>query len=130
MRRTSIVALLMTLMLAACGGTESAPLVPGELVVRVVGQGTSPGAMVLTISGGPITKATPIAGVQGALSSDAAGSHLLLVGSLVSGDLAVVTIPDKSLAARYLVTVSQIADGTTFSLIDVAGRNASLVARP
>ncbi len=116
--------------LTACGGTESTPPVPGELIVRVVGQGTSPGAMVLTISGGPITKATPITGVEGALSTDASGSHLLLVGTLVSGDLAVLTIPDRSLAARYVISLAQLADASTFSLLDLSQRTASLVAQP
>lgn len=123
-------AMIAAVFLIACGGTESTPPVPGELVVRVTGQGVSPGAMVLAIGGGPITKVTPIGSVEGALSTDASGSHLLLVGTLTSGDLAVLTIPDKSLAARYVVAITQIADAATYALLDPAQRSASLVARP
>lgn len=127
MRRRSLLALMA---LVGCGGTDPVPVTPGELAVQLTAPGSAPGAMVLTVTGGPISGVMPASGVQGALSTDAVGTHLLLVGSLDGGVVAVLQIPDAALATRYVVRIDQVADGTTFALLDPAQWNASLVTRP
>lgn len=126
MKRLTLFALLA---LAGCGGTDPIPVTPGELAVQLTAPGTPPGAMVLTVSGGPVSGITPTNGIEGALSTDADGTHLLLVGSLNGGVVAVLQIPDVALAARYVVRIDQVADGTTFALLDPAQWGASLVTR-
>lgn len=127
MTRISLLALLA---LVGCGGTNPVPVTPGELAVQLTAPGTPPGAMVLTVSGGPISGVTPATGIEAALSTDADGTHLLLVGSLGGGVVAVLQIPDNALATRYVVRIDQVADGTTFALLDPAQWAATLVTRP
>ena len=122
--------LLCVLALAGCGGTDPVPVTPGELAIQLTAPNTPPGAMVLTVSGGPISGLTPANGIEGALSTDADGTHLLLVGSLDGGVVAVLQIPDVALAPRYVIRIDQVADGTTFALLDAAQWRASLVTRP
>jgi hypothetical protein len=55
---------------------------------------------------------------------------VLLVGSLDGGVVAVLQIPDVALATRYVIRIDQVADGTTFALLDPAQWSASLVIRP
>lgn len=118
------------LLLAGCGTTESVPVAPGELAVQLSATGTPPGAMLLTVSGGPITGITVASGLEGALSTNASGSHLLLVGSIGGGEVALLHIPDRSLVTRYVVSIDQVADGTTFALLDRVQWTASLVLKP
>ncbi|MDX2260413.1 MAG: hypothetical protein SFU84_01770 [Gemmatimonadales bacterium] len=122
--------LLCLLALVGCGGTDPVPVTPGELAIQLTAPNTPPGAMVLTVSGGPISGLTPANGIEGALSTDADGTHLLLVGSLDGGVVAVLQIPDVALATRYVIRIDQVADATTFALLDAAQWRASLVTRP
>lgn len=122
--------LLCALALFGCGGADPVPVTPGELAIQLTAPTTPPGAMVLTVSGGPIAGITPTNGIEGALSTDADGTHVLLVGSLDGGVVAVLKIPDAALARRYVIRIDQVADGTTFALLDPAQWAASLVIRP
>jgi hypothetical protein len=129
MTQRAVVAAL-ALALLGCGGTEPVPVTPGELAIQLTAPGTPPGAMVLTVSGGPIAGFTPANGIESALSTDAEGTHLLLVGTLDGGVVGRLQIPDVALATRYVVRIDQVADGTTFALLDPAQWRASFVTRP
>jgi hypothetical protein len=123
--------LAMTLLLAGCGGTDVPPPTPGELAIQLTTPaGAAAGAIVLTISGGVVGSVVPAAGLEDAVTLDASGAHLLLLGAANTGEIAVVRIPDRSLASRYVVRVDQVADGTTFALLDAAQWGATLVTRP
>lgn len=121
---------LAILMLAGCGTTDSVPVTPGELAVQVGATGTPPGAMLLTVSGGPITGVTVAPGLEGALSTNASGTHILLVGAINGGELGILHIPDRTLVTRYVVSIDQVADATTFALLDRVQWTATLVLKP
>jgi hypothetical protein len=121
---------LAVVLLVGCGGTDAPPITPGEVGVELNAPGTPPGAMVLTVSGGPVASIRPISGVESAISTDAGQTRILLVGALDGGEVAVLTIPDRSQAARYVVHVDQVADAATFALLDPAAWSARLVTRP
>ncbi len=123
--------LLILFLVAGCGGTEVVPPTPGELAVQLFTPGAvASGAIVLTISGGPVSGVVPGSGLDEAMTSDASGTHLLLLGTANAGEIAVLRIPDRSLASRYVVRVDQVADGATFALLDPAEWGAALVTRP
>ncbi len=123
--------LSMLLLLAACGGTEAPPPTPGELALQLAGpNGTTAGALVLTVSGGTVATVVAGGGLEQAVTRDASGTHLLLLGAAASGEIAVLRIPDRALASRYVVRVDQVADGATFALLDAAQWGATLVTRP
>lgn len=118
------------LLLAGCGTTDSVPVTPGELAVQLSAPGTPPGAMLLTVSGGPVTGVTVAPGLEGALSTNASGTHILLVGTINGGEVGVLQIPDRTLVTRYVVSIDQVADATTFALLDRVQWTATLVLKP
>jgi|CXWL01.1.fsa_nt_gi hypothetical protein len=124
-------ALLAMVLLAGCGGTDVPPPTPGELAVQLTPPGgAAAGAVVLTVSGGLVTSVVPGGGLEQAMTSDGSGTHLLLLGPASAGEVAVLRIPDRSLASRYVVRVDQVADGATFALLDATQWGATLVTRP
>lgn len=127
MRRT----LMALLLVAGCGGTDAVPPTPGELAVQLTTPGgAAAGAIVLTVSGGLVTSVVPGGGLEEAMTSDGSGTHLLLLGPAGAGEVAVLRIPDRALASRYVVRVDQVADGATFALLDATQWGATLVTRP
>ena len=109
--------------LAGCRSTVSAG---GALTLTLRASGGNDGALVLVVSGGPVSRVTPLTAYQATSTTDAAGTHILLVGNLTAGPLATLTIPDQGRAGAYVVTVQQVADRTTFALIDPVRDTVSL----
>ena len=123
--------LVVTVLLASCGGTDVPPPPPGELAIHLTTPaGAAAGAIVLTVSGGVVGSVVPAGGLEDAMTIDASGTHLLLLGAANTGEIAVLRIPDRALASRYVVRVEQVADGSTFALLDAAQWGATLVTRP
>lgn len=109
--------LLMAALTAGCAG-EVAP-VPGTLAIDLSGATPgSAGAITLTISGAPLGPVSAASGYRISSRADAAGTHLLVMGPLVSGRIGTIEIPDTAGASRYVAVVEQVADGTTFALLD------------
>lgn len=72
----------------------------------------------MVVSGGAINAVHPAGDLELALESDGSGTHLLLVGDVAEGVLATVEVPDIAHASAYVATVEQVADRTTFALLD------------
>ena len=73
------------------------------------------GAIVLTVSGGPVTAVYALDGFQIASNADATGTHVMVTGTIGSGAVATIDVPDLSRASAYAVTVDQVADRTSFA---------------
>src|SRR5665213_4438502 len=80
-RHTMRRALLVLVLCAACSANDTAPQ-PGNLTLSLPSSGGNDGAVVLVISGGPVTLVTPLQGSQAATSADGEGTHVMIVGNL------------------------------------------------
>jgi hypothetical protein len=120
---TRLGSLVVLVVLASCGGGDGGPppSQAGDLVVTYFRGGPAVGAMLFTISGGPVQSVTAPSGVplQVSFGSPAAGTtRVIVTGLLSTGDIAIVRVPDVTLSTSYTVHVDQVADNLTFSLID------------
>jgi hypothetical protein len=118
------------LCLAACSGDGTATSHAGTLALTLTAGGGNDGAIVLLVSGGPVTQAGAPAGYEIGSNTDAAGTHLIIVGNLTAGVVATIAVPDVSRAAAYVVTVTQVADRTSFGLLDPARYNVTVGPTP
>ncbi|MBA2293117.1 MAG: hypothetical protein H0W15_11760 [Gemmatimonadales bacterium] len=101
----------------ACAEAPAAPPRPGVLAVDVVSTSVPDGALLFTISGGPVDGVTASAATI-TTRTDESGTHVLVSGPLAAGALVRVAVPDVAAAPAYLVTLEQVADGRTFVLVD------------
>lgn len=112
--------LVIVALVAACGtDTGSAPR-PGILTLTLASGGTSDGAVVVLVSGGPVLSVDGPAGYQIASNTDASGTHIMIVGNISSGVVASLHVADVSRASGYVATVEQVADRNSFALLDAA----------
>lgn len=109
--------LVLTLVLLLAGCHERPVVSPGRLILSLETPRTDQGGILLRIVGGPVLSASSRAG-QLALTQDESATHLLLVGNLAAGEIAILELPDASLADRYHVVVEQVSQSGTFALID------------
>lgn len=124
------VALAGVIIVTGCGGEGVAPATPGTLSLRLATPNANDGALVVVISGGPVSAVHATGGLEVAREVDGAGTHLLIVGDLVEGVLATIDIPDIAHANAYVAVVEQVADRTSFGLLDAAGYHLTLVPPP
>ncbi|MGH7524384.1 MAG: hypothetical protein ACREK8_08765 [Gemmatimonadales bacterium] len=109
--------LLLFACATACGGTQES-VEPGALTLTLTSGGPNDGAMVVLVSGGPVLSVDGAAGYQVAANADARGTHVMIVGNIASGALATLHVADVSRASAYVVTVEQVADRSSFALLD------------
>ena len=111
---------------SACSAwsTPARPACSHKLTLTQIGTGG--GAIVVTISGGPVTAVHAPAGFDVVSNTDTRGTHIIFIGILSLGDLATIDVPDTTKAAAYIASVDQVADGTTYALIDARGFQAAL----
>ena len=109
-----------------CGGTQGSAPEPGALTLTLTSGGSNDGAMVVLVSGAPVLSVDGAAGYQVAASTDARGTHVMIVGSIATGALATLHVADISHASAYAVTVEQVADRSSFALLDPARDQVSL----
>ncbi|HEV8150881.1 MAG TPA: hypothetical protein VGP61_11905 [Gemmatimonadales bacterium] len=121
MRRRLWSGLALTAVLAAgCGNSEPAP-VAGDLLVSYYQGGPEPGAMLLRVTGGPVSDVTAVGGQQVSFASPFTGTtKVVVLGSFATGDLLRIRVPDVNQATSYSVHLDQVADKTTFALIETA----------
>lgn len=113
---------VLTLAIAGCGGENQNPTPSGDLLVTYFQSGPEAGAFLLTITGGPVENVTALGGQQVSFVSPFAGTTKVVVaGALANGDLLRLRVPDVTKFADYTIRVEQVADQTTFALIDPAG---------
>ncbi len=127
MKRVGVFLLLV--LLAACH-----PDVPtataGTLTVHLTAAGANDGAVVLVVSGGPVLSVEAVGSYEVTSTTDAAGVHLLVVGNIAQGSLLRLQVPDISKVHEYLASIGQVADRTTFGLVDAVGYRATIDESP
>jgi hypothetical protein len=113
-------------LLAACGkGAE--PSRAGVLTVALVEATNDAGALLLTISGGTVESVSAAGGQQVSYSTPAAGTtRVVVLGTLQTGDLLRIQVPDTSRVADYTARIDQVADKVTFALLDPSGYSLSV----
>lgn len=121
LRRIGAVGLLV--LLAGCGAGDEGPPPPvaGDLLVTYFQGGPQAGAMLFTITGGTVASVTALSGVSLTVTSSTpmpGTTRVIVLGTLQTGDILTVRVPDVSLASGYVARVNQVADDLTFSLID------------
>ena len=121
MKRVLAAALTLALGVVACGGGDGGGQNSGagDLLVSYFQGGAEPGALLLTISGGPVSDVKATGGQQVSFSSPFAGTtKVVVLGTLTNGDLLKITVPDVSRATSYTAHVDQAADKATFGLLE------------
>jgi hypothetical protein len=109
-------------LLASCGGGEGggppAP-VAGDLTVTYFQGASEAGALLITITGGPVLSVTVLGGQQLSYASPYANTtKVVVVGTIGVGDLFKFHIPDIATSTGYTARIDQVADKVTFALID------------
>ncbi len=125
MRPAAIATALLAVV--SCGGdhTPTGPSgpVPGVLNVALTTPNADDGAVLLTISGGPVVSveaASPGYQVY-SFTPDTMNVRLLVSGDIATGALLRVHIADTGRAAAYHATIAQAASRTTFAQRNLTG---------
>lgn len=112
--------LAAVLLVGACTADSGAGVHGGTLTLSLASGGTTDGALVLIVSGGPVTSVDAPAGYQIASNVDGQGTHIMVIGSVAAGPIATINVPDLSRASAYIATVVQVSDRGSFALLDAA----------
>lgn len=81
--------------------------------------GPEAGALLFTISGGPVENVTAENDEHVSFVSTTPGTtRVAVIGNLGTGTILKVRVPDLSVARNYTVRVDQVADRVTFALIN------------
>ncbi len=128
--RMAAVCLFTSLISCGGGGPGTGPpqAISGEVTLVLSGSGTTDGALLLRISGGPVDAIAPVGPVttDGAPLAGGAQFRAVVTGNLANGDLARIRVPDVAAAGAYTVVIEQVADRNTFALLDPAGRSVTV----
>lgn len=123
-----IAALGATLLaIASCGGdkspTEPSGPVPGVLNVALTTPNADDGALLLTISGGPVVSVEPASAAYQVytFTPDTTNVRVLVSGDIAAGALLRIHIADSRRAASYHATIAQAASRTTFAQRALSG---------
>jgi len=114
-----VLSLVAALTLVSCGGGEGGSTTRGDLLISYFQGGPEAGAVLLTITGGPVEEVTAVGGQQVSFATPFTGTtKVVITGTLTNGELLRVRVPDVSLATSYHATAEQAADKVTFALLD------------
>jgi hypothetical protein len=116
----------LALLVAACASSDAVKTGAGTLTLVLAGSTGSEGALVVVVSGGPVSSVGGPAGYQVATNVDGAGTHVMVLGNVVNGGIATLNVPDVSQASAYVATVVQVADRASFGLIDPSRYQVSI----
>lgn len=110
----------------ACGRKDSGtiPSNAGEVTVGYFNAGPQAGALLISITGGPVESVRAVVGQQVEVSWAAGGlgtTRVLVTGRPVTGELLTLMVPDTTVSAAYRARADQVADFTTFALLDPSG---------
>lgn len=117
-------------LLVSCGGGDGGGPpgpVAGDLTVSYFQGAVEAGALLITISGGPVTSVTALGGQQLSSASPFANTTKVFVaGTLATGDLFKIHVPDIAAFASYTARIDQVADKVTFALLDPVSYNLTV----
>jgi len=119
MRRWIVAGLLVALGGAACGEVDKkvGPQA-GDITLALTTSRTETGALLLRVVG-PVEEIAALGGLRaGSAPLGTGATRVVLTGSITSGDILRLRIPDLDLAETYTVQVEQAALGTTFALVE------------
>jgi len=97
------------------GGTASNP-VPGTLNLSLSSPNTDDGAVLFTVTGGPIDSVIPELYTTFSTRVDANTRRLVVAGNVVDGLLVRIRVPDVSKVGDYTVTIGQVASRASHTL--------------
>lgn len=111
--------LALMVLAAACGDSGQNPSGAGDLLVSYYAGTADAGAMVLVITGGPVENVSAVGNQAVSFASPyPTTTRVVVIGEATTGDLLRIRVPDVGQAASYTVRVEQVADKTTFALLD------------
>jgi hypothetical protein len=116
--------LCLTPFLATCGGDGPTdvpdPPVPGQITVRLTGEGLVGGALFEVE--GPVGAVSAVVGVTTVLSSASGVTRRVIAhGNITSGPVVLVAMDDVRRKGEVRVRLLELANGQTFEQIPVAG---------
>jgi hypothetical protein len=135
MKRLLVLLVAAACALTACGDREDPPVEPtvqpGVLNLVLTTPNASDRAVLLEITGpgpiGQIQAVDPSTFVMSALDGDV--MRVMVVGTIASGALLRVSVPDMNRASEYVVIAAEVADQLNNVRADMTGYSA-LLRRP
>jgi len=101
------------------GGTGSNP-VPGTLNIVLNSPNTDDGAVLFTVTGGPIDSVIPELYTTFSTRVDGNTHRVVVAGDIVDGILVGIQVPDVSRPGDYTVSIGQVASRTSHLLRPLA----------
>ena len=105
-------ALMLSGLLFSCS-SGTGPM-PGSLNVKLSSLRGDDGAVLFTISGGPVESVEAVSGTVRSAQIDANTLRVVITGNLSAGAIARVRIADVTQASRYSATVNQVAARSSY----------------
>ena len=104
--------LMLSVLLFSCsGGTGPTS---GILNVKLSSLRGDDGAVLFTITGGPVESVDAVSGTVRSAQINANTLRVVITGNLSAGTIARVRIADASQASRYSIAVNQVAARSTY----------------
>ena len=124
MRRVWLMAAALGLLMG-CGNDDGpAGPSPGALEIRLNGP-TGAGAALLLVEGGEIDAVEAAGYFTASAPYSGTARRVLVAGENLAGTLLRIQVPDRRVA--YQATLIEIADGSTYRLLDPAGFTMGIV---
>ena len=110
------------------GGTGPAedPIDPGFVNVTLATPNSNDGALLLTVSGGPIDSLTASAGTIFFASTGTNTFRVMVAGTIGDGPVVRFWMPDRRNVAQYVATLQQAAVRSTYEQQDISGYSLSI----
>jgi len=105
-------ALMLSGLLFSCS-SGTGPM-SGSLNVKLSSLRGDDGAVLFTISGGPVESVEAVSGTVHSVQIDANTLRVVITGNLSAGAIARVRIADVTQASRYSATVNQVAARSSY----------------
>ena len=119
MKRPSALFALFALFALSCGGES--PSNAGILQVSYFQGDAEAGALLISITGGPVDSVSATGGQQISFAQPTAGvTRVVIAGSLANGDILRLYVPDVTQVTQYHAHADQVADKTTFALLNAS----------
>jgi hypothetical protein len=117
--------LLSSVLLLSCSSGNTGP-VSGILNVTLSSIHNDDGAVLFTISGGPVESVEAVSGTLHRARIDANTMRVVVTGNLGSGRIARVRVADLEQSSSYTVVMSQVAARSSYEPRDLGEYSISL----
>ncbi|MEP6572006.1 MAG: hypothetical protein ABJD11_04895 [Gemmatimonadota bacterium] len=112
----------------ACGSEDTSGPAPGALRVMLHTPNADDGALLLTVSGGPIDTVESAGFSTSVARMSSTSFRVLIAGDIGNGNILTLQVPDRHAVTSYVATVTQAASRSTFLLQNPTGY--SLLVQP